>query len=187
MEKMGRITRGVAPLLGYLGASYGAAAVGGAITARSLGPWYTGLRKSDLNPPNWVFGPVWTTLYTMMGVAAWLVWRSRESRERGASGREGAADGVGGSAGAAGVGGALVAWWVQLALNVGWSAVFFGLRAPGGALGVIAALWAAIAVCLRLSGRLSAAAAGLLAPYLAWTTFAAYLNLRVYQLNRDRE
>ena len=165
---MNWLTSGPARLLGYLGVCYGAAGVGGAVTVRSLGPWYSGLKKSQLNPPNWVFGPVWTTLYTMMGVAAWLVGRSgREEAGKQSETRP-----------------ALAAWWIQLGLNVAWTAAFFGLRSPGGALGVIAALWAAIATTIGLSAQVSRAASWLLAPYLAWTTFASYLNLRVYQLNR---
>ena len=160
------MTRAPVKLAGYLGACYAAAAIGGTITARSLGPWYASLKKSHLNPPSWVFGPVWTALYTLMGVAAWLVHRSK-TEERAPAARP-----------------ALAAWWAQLGLNVAWSAAFFGRRSPGGALGVIVALWAAIAGTMGLSGRVSSVAAWLLAPYLAWTTFAAYLNLRVYQLNR---
>jgi len=157
-------------LLGYVGVCYAAAGVGGAVTVRSLGPWYSGLRKSRLNPPNWVFGPVWTTLYTMMGVAAWLVGRGGGDGERKRERPE--------------KGPALAAWWIQLGLNMAWTAAFFGRRSPGGALGVIAALWAAIVASIGLSARVSTVAAWMLAPYLAWTTFAAYLNLRVFQLNR---
>jgi translocator protein len=164
---MGQLWREARSLLGFLSVSFAAASVGGALTSRTVKTWYRGLRTSRLNPPNWVFGPVWTALYAMIATSGWLVWR-------------GSRNGVGEGRGNA----ALSAWGVQLGLNVLWSGVFFAARSPGAALGVIAALWASIAVCVGLSARVSAAAAGLLGPYLAWTTFASYLNLRVWQLNR---
>ena len=164
---MGQLWREAKPLLGFLAVSFGAAGVGGTLTSRTVKTWYRGLRKSRLNPPSWIFGPVWTVLYAMIAVSGWLVWRG--STSEGTEGRGRAA---------------LSAWGVQLGLNVLWSGAFFAGRSPGAALGVIAALWASIVVCVGLSARISVAAAGVLGPYLAWTTFASYLNLRVWQLNR---
>src|SRR5688500_7667879 len=102
-----KLRRGPALLLGCLALCYGEAGIGGAITSRSLGRWYEGLRKSRLNPPGWVFGPVWTALYTMMAVAGWLV--ARRSTGEGETGPDGRA--------------ALAAWGTQLGLNLAWSAV----------------------------------------------------------------
>ncbi len=155
-------------LVGFLAASFGAAGVGGALTATSVKTWYQRLRKPEPTPPDWVFGPVWTALYLLMAVAAWLVHRGASRRPELAD--EGKA--------------ALTAWGVQLALNVAWSGVFFAGRQLGGGLVVVVALWTAIAASAALSARVSRLAAVLLAPYLAWVTFASYLNLRLWRLNR---
>jgi tryptophan-rich sensory protein len=132
------------------------AAVGGAATSRSVGDWYESLDRAPWNPPSWLFGPAWTVLYVLMAIAAWLVAR----------------DGLDGS----GVLVALALYAVQLALNLGWSIVFFGLRRPGLALLVIAALFVAIAATAIAFYEISPTAAWLLAPYLAWVAFAASLN-----------
>lgn len=168
----------------FLGAAFGAAGVGGALTAGSVGTWYRTIRRPAWNPPDWLFGPVWTLLYLMMGVSAWLVRRGmRESPARlGTGPAELSTDPAKLDAGRA----ALVAWTAQLALNVGWSAVFFGRRDIAGGLGTIAVLWAAIATTVGLTGRVSRRAALLLLPYLAWTSFAALLNYRIWQLNQPR-
>jgi tryptophan-rich sensory protein len=157
-------------LAGYLAASFGVAALGSLATARSVNTWYRTLRRPAWTPPGWLFGPVWTLLYTLMALAAWRVQEvgqrdmARESNTRQA----------------------LVVWWVQLGLNLAWSVAFFGLRQVGPAVAVIAALWAAIAVCLARAAVVSRGAALLLTPYLAWTTFAAALNARIWWLNRPR-
>ncbi len=157
--------RQIVPLLGFLAASYGAATVGGTLTFPALDPWYRGLRKPDWTPPDGVFGPVWTVLYTLMAVAAWLTYRtSARQPDR--------------------VRRAVAAWFGQLVLNVAWSAAFFGRRSPSGGLLVILPLWAAIAGTVGLVAPLSRVGALLLLPYLAWTTFAAALNARIWQLNR---
>jgi translocator protein len=132
------------------------AAVGGAATSRSVGDWYDGLERAPWNPPAWLFGPAWTILYVLMAVAAWLI------------AREGLADPA--------VEVALTLYAVQLALNLGWSLVFFGLRRPGAALIVIGALFLAIAATAIAFHPISPAAAWLLVPYLAWVAFAASLN-----------
>ena len=140
-------------------------AVGGVATASSVRTWYPKLRKPPFNPPGWVFGPVWTLLYVLMGVAVFLVWTGA----RNPSGRRRA-----------------VAWWLaQLLLNLLWSLVFFGRRAIGPAFGEILVLWLAIAATIREFARERPLAATLLVPYLGWTTFAAVLNASVWALNRD--
>ena len=155
-------------LAGFIALTIGAAALGGLSTVSSVGTWYQLLRKPSWKPPDWLFGPVWTLLYAAMAVSAWLVRGAMEGDdERRRSGRL-----------------ALGAWGTQLALNVTWSFVFFGRRSLGGGLAVIAPLWLAIAATAGLAARLSRAAAALLVPYLGWTSFAAALNLRVWQLNR---
>jgi tryptophan-rich sensory protein len=155
-------------LAGLFAASFGAAGLGAVWTNRSLDRWYRTLRKPRVTPPDWIFGPVWTVLYAQMAVAGWLVRRAMVKRpEVAGTGRA-----------------ALLAWGAQLVLNLGWSGCFFGLRRVGAGLAMIAALWAAIAATTALAGRASRGAAVLLLPYLAWVTFAAYLNLRILQLNR---
>jgi benzodiazapine receptor len=138
-----------------------AAGLGSLFTMVSLGSWYAGLAKPSWNPPSWIFGPVWTVLYAMMAVAGWLVWRRGGSQSRIA-----------------------LRWFaIQLALNVGWSAVFFGLQLPGVAFVEILALWVAIATTLVTSWKVSRAAGILLAPYLLWVSFAAVLNFAIWRLN----
>lgn len=143
-----------------LGVCFGAAAVGSRATMPQLRRWYPSLRKPTWNPPNAVFGPVWTALYLTMAVAAWLVWRT------------------GGDVSAA-----LALFAVQLALNVAWSVVFFGERNVRGALVVIVALWLAIATTLGVFWMIAPAAGALFAPYLAWVTFASLLNGAIARLN----
>lgn len=150
-------------LVGFIGLSIVVSALGGAVTATSVGSWYRELAKPEWNPPNWIFGPVWTALYLMMAVAAWRVWRSRE--------------------GAAGARPVLTGYFVQLGLNCLWSLLFFGLRSPGLALIDIALLWGVL-IWLQLSlTRIDRVSAGLWAPYVAWVTFAAALNFEIWSLN----
>lgn len=149
-------------LVGFILLCFAAAGIGGAFTSSSVDGWYRTIQKPDWNPPNWVFGPVWTALYLMMAVAAWLVWRSAPWAR---------------------TWGALSLFAVQLALNVIWSGVFFGLRSPGLAFGTIVALWLAIAATIVGFWGRSSAAAALMLPYLAWTTFAAALNFAIWRLN----
>jgi tryptophan-rich sensory protein len=149
----------VVGLVGWLLVCFAAAAFGGLFAP---GEWYASLKKPAWNPPSWVFGPVWTVLYTMMAVAAWLVWR------RG---------------GFAAQGRPLAVFLVQLGLNAAWTPLFFGLRRPDLALAEIVLLWLAIAGTLAAFGRVNRAAAWLLAPYLAWVTFATALNYALWRLN----
>jgi len=154
-------------LLGFLATSFGAAGLGASWTARSVDGWYRTLRKPRLNPPNSLFAPVWTVLYVQMAVSAWLIRRAVVRRPEVASEARTA----------------LLAWGAQLALNVAWTGVFFGKQRIGGGLAVIVTLWMAIATTAALDWRISRGASLLLAPYLAWTSFATYLNLRLFQLN----
>mgnify|MGYP006293475413 FL=1 len=138
------------------------AAFGGSFTASGIGSWYESLQKPAWTPPNWLFGPAWTTLYLMMAVAAWLVWKP---------------------AGLAAARGPLAAYVVQILLNGVWSAIFFGLKMPGTAFAEIVVLWLAILVTLVLFWRRSKLAGALLMPYILWVTYAGALNFSVWQLN----
>ncbi len=149
-------------LLASLALCFAVSGLGGLITAQSVGTWYQDLAKPVFNPPDWVFAPVWTTLYLLMAVAAWRVWRR-------AGWRDGRA--------------ALTAFGGQLALNLGWSATFFGLRMPGSALAVVLVLLAAIAVTTRLFWAVDRPAGLLLVPLLAWVGFATALNAAIWLLN----
>jgi tryptophan-rich sensory protein len=140
------------------------AALSGLATSRGVDDWYPTLVKPWFNPPSWVFGPVWTVLYVMMGVAAFVVWK------RGFD--------------TAGVKLALAVFVLQLALNGLWSILFFGIRAPGWALAEIAALWLAIGGTILVFRRVEPVAGWLLLPYWAWVSFAAILNASLWWLNR---
>ena len=154
--------RAVLGLVGWLLASFSAAAVGSWFTMPALPVWYPTIAKPSWTPPEWVFGPVWTLLYTMMGAAAWVVWSGK---------------------GFSGARGALGLFGVQLALNALWSVIFFGLRMPGAALLEIVALWGAVIATTAAFFRHSALAGWLLVPYLLWLTFAAALNFAIWRLN----
>ncbi len=141
----------------------GAGAVGSLLMGTESRAWYRTLARPPLSPPEWVFGPVWTVLYVAMGLSAWLVWGRRPSPGRAAG---------------------LALFALQLLLNALWTPVFFGLQDPRGALMVLAALWLAVAATIVVFWRLSVAAGTLLVPYLAWVSFAAYLNYAIVALNR---
>lgn len=152
--------RSAIALVGWLVLCFAAAAIGSLFMP---GDWYAQLKKPSWNPPAWVFGPVWTTLYTLMAIGAWLVWL------RG---------------GFAGQRGALVVFLVQLAFNAIWSPLFFGLRSPGLAFVDILFLWVALLLTIRLFWKTRPVAGALLLPYAAWVAFAAVLNYTIWQLNR---
>jgi len=149
-------------LVGFVALCFAAAAVGGLLTAPGLREWYAQIRKPDWTPPSWVFGPVWSALYLAMGVAAWEVWRQWHAPGRGF---------------------ALGLFLTQLGLNVLWPAVFFTLRSPALAAFEIVILWAAVAATTAAFARISRTAAMLMAPYLAWVTFASCLNFVIWRLN----
>jgi tryptophan-rich sensory protein len=150
-------------LAGFAGGCLAVGGLGGWLTASTVDSWYPTLVRPPFSPPNWIFGPVWTTLYVLMGVSAWLVWRTRRTTD---------------------IRGPMTLFAAQLALNLAWSGLFFGLANPGAALVDIVALWAAIIATMFWFRKHSTAAAALLAPYALWVTFAAYLNAGFWWLNR---
>ncbi|MEZ4732751.1 MAG: TspO/MBR family protein [Caldilineaceae bacterium] len=156
-----------------------AAAIGNRATNSSLSGWYRRLRKPTWNPPAWVFGPVWTTLYLLMGVASWLVWRQGQlsAEEETIHDRKAAREEVRG---------ALTVYGIQLGLNALWSVLFFGARRVDLALMEVATLWSTMLVTLNRFYRIHPLAGLLLVPYQLWVTFATLLNARVWQLNRNQ-
>lgn len=152
----------VLALVLFVGLCLGIGALGAAVTATSLTNWYPTLIKPSFNPPNSVFGPVWTTLYMLMAIAAWRVWRSTD--------RDTAR-------------GPLAIFVLQLAVNLGWSIAFFGLRDIGLAVAVILALDLLVLATALMFRRIDRLAAWLLVPYLAWIAFATALNIAIWRLN----
>lgn len=148
-------------LAAFLALCLAVSAAGGWVTAGSVTTWYPTLHKPAFNPPNWVFAPVWTTLYLMIAVAGWRVWRSRALATRTA----------------------LAAYAVQLTLNLLWSFIFFGAHLIGAALADIALLFAAICINAVLFRRIDRVAGWLLVPYAAWVAFACLLNYALWRLN----
>lgn len=140
-----------------------AGVIGSVFTVSSIPTWYAGLEKPFFAPPNWLFAPVWLSLYTLMGVSLYLVW------SRGVDDRS--------------VRIALSVFGIQLVLNALWSILFFGLRSPLLGLVEIAALWIAIVATIVLFYRVSRTAGLLLIPYIAWVTIAAALNGFIWTLN----
>ncbi len=130
--------------------------------------WYTELIKPALNPPAWVFGPVWTTLFLLMGIAAFLIWREWDNGSPSTKLR---------------VKIALAIFIGQMVLNTLWSIIFFGLHSPGGALIEIVFLWLAILATIIAFAKISRLAAWLLLPYILWVSFAMYLNYAIWILN----
>lgn len=153
-------TRSWIALAGWTGAALLAGLIGGVATRP--GEWYASLDKPAWTPPGWIFGPVWTILYLMMGVAAWLVW------ERRGTGRAEAA---------------LTLFVVQLALNALWSWLFFGWHRIDLAVVEILILWLLIAATLSAFVRVRRAAGALLVPYLLWVSFAGALTLEIWRRN----
>ena len=139
-----------------------AGAIDGLATASSVTTWYAGLNKPPFNPPNAVFGPVWTILYVVMALAAWRVWRASAAAPR----RR-----------------ALTLYAVQLVLNLAWSLIFFGLRQPGFALVEVIALLAAVLSTAVAFWRVDRPAGLMMVPYATWVTFATALNFAIWRLN----
>lgn len=139
-----------------------AGGIGSIFTAKSVGGWYKTLNYPPLNPPGWIFGPVWTILYVLMGISLYLVW-TKES-----------------------VSGKKIAFWIfgiQLGLNILWSVLFFGFQRPDLAFLEIIFLWILIAANIWIFYGISKTAGWLLVPYLLWVSFAAYLNYNLWKLN----
>lgn len=137
--------------------------IGSFFTASSIQTWYAGLQRPMLNPPNWVFGPVWTILFALMGIAAFLLYKKGIQHRR--------------------IKIALGIFSVQLVLNTLWSILFFGMKSPGVALVEIIFLWATIAATIIAFYKISRLAAYLLVPYILWVSFAVYLNYSIWILN----
>jgi len=149
-------------LVGFLVATYMVAAVSTVFTAPAIAGWYAGLAKPSFNPPNEIFGPVWLALYTLMAIAGWLVWKRADSELRSR---------------------ALLLFWVQLALNFGWSFLFFWGHRIGLAVVEILLLWLAILGTTVLFFRLRKMAGWMFVPYLAWVSFASLLNFAIWRRN----
>ena len=164
-------------LLVALALPFVAAAIGASATGNAVNTWYRTLRKPAWNPPSWIFGPVWTALYTMMGIASWLVWRSAH----GPTVQNGA---LLNSQKKRMVNRALALYGIHLVFNALWSVLFFGRRNIQAALAEVVVLWGLIVATLLDFYRIKPAAGWLLAPYLLWTTFATLLNAKIWQLNR---
>lgn len=149
-------------LIVFFAVCLGAGGLGSFFTAGGVRDWYPKLRKPPGTPPSWVFGPVWTTLYVLMAISAWLVWREFGH----------------------GAFPALLFFFAQLALNVAWSGIFFGSRMPGVAFAEIVILWLAILFTTFVFYSLLPISALLLIPYLLWVAYASYLNWGIWRLNR---
>lgn len=150
-------------LLGSLALCQGAGIIGGIFTVSAINEWYQYLNKPSFSPPNWVFGPVWVTLYTLMGIALFFIWKEGlKNKER--------KD-------------AFILFLIHLCANAAWSILFFGLKSPFLAfINIIILLGFIIAVFLRFY-KINKTAGVLLVPYFLWVSFAAVLNFAVWQLN----
>jgi tryptophan-rich sensory protein len=137
--------------------------IGSLFTAPAIPTWYATIQKPPFTPPNWLFAPAWITLYLLMGISAFIIWR------RGLDKRW--------------VKQALIVFLIQLVLNALWSVAFFGLESPLYGVIVIAALWLAILLMIIKFFKVSFVAAVLLLPYILWVTFAATLNVSILVLN----
>jgi|ERR1035438_1326689 tryptophan-rich sensory protein len=142
----------------------GLGAIAGMFTVRAIPGWYASLNKPSFNPPNWIFGPVWTTLYVLMGSSLFLIWKLESSKERDL---------------------ALFVFLIQLVLNLAWSFVFFYFKMVGFALIEIVVLWITILIMLYLFYKIKPIAAYLNFPYFLWVSFATVLNAGYYFLNRN--
>jgi benzodiazapine receptor len=156
MNRPSSTLRSALALAGFILVTFCAPLVG--IFAKP-GAWYAALNKPSWNPPGWIFGPAWTLLYTLMAIAAWLVWK-RDGWQR-----------------------PLQLYFAQLLLNAAWTPLFFGAHQLGWALFEIVALWLAILLTLMNFHRVNKTAAWLFVPYLGWVTFASVLNFTLWRLN----
>ena len=148
-------------------ASFAAGGIGSLFTFKAIPTWYVRLKKPRYTPPNRVFGPIWTTLYILMGISVFLVWQKGLATD-----------------------GALLAFvlfWIQLAINAIWSIIFFGLKSKGGGVITIIVLWFLILATTVTSFRVSVWAGALLIPYILWVSIASYLNIGIWLLNKPTE
>ena len=150
-------------LIVSVGICFGAALLGNLATMPQIPDWYAGIFKPSWTPPDWVFGPVWSLLYAMMAISAWLIWRKADGKIT-----------------------RLPLFWFafQLTLNSLWSVLFFGMQNPAWSMVEIFFLWLAILMTIRAFWSLSQSAALLLVPYFLWVSFASALNVAIWQLNR---
>ena len=149
-------------LVPFVVVCFAAAGIGSWFTNTSVKTWYPQLHRPKWTPPDWIFGPVWTMLYLMMAISAWLVWRGTDWNYARLP---------------------LTLFAVQLILNALWSIVFFGMRRIGLAFGEILLLWTVLVATVVAFLPLSLLAAWLLIPYIMWVGFASYLNFRIWQMN----
>lgn len=163
----------VSELAGVIGSVFTVSAIP-THSASSGQAWYAGLVKPALNPPSWIFGPVWTTLYALMGVSLFLLWKQHTNKLENVRMLRIWKIGI-------------AAFFIQLFLNALWSILFFGLKSPGWALVDITALWFAIVWAIAVFYKISKPAAYLLVPYLLWVGFAGYLNYSIVALNQAVE
>jgi tryptophan-rich sensory protein len=145
-------------------ASFAAAGIGSLFTFKAIPTWYAGLKKPRYTPPNWAFGPVWTTLYILMAISVFLVWQKGIESD--------------------GVLVAFVLFWIQLVINAIWSVIFFGMKSKGGGVITIILLWLLILATIVTSFRVSGWAGALLVPYIVWVSIASYLNIGIWILNK---
>lgn len=138
-----------------------AGGLGAFFTINAIESWYSALNKPSWNPPNWLFGPVWTMLYILMGIACYLIWKSDHPRKRAM----------------------LKLYFIQLILNALWSPAFFGMQSPIFGLLVIVPLLGAIILCIIEFRRVNTLASSLMVPYLLWVSFASVLNASIWWLN----
>jgi tryptophan-rich sensory protein len=135
----------------------------GFFTSSSVQGWYSTIIKPSFNPPNWIFAPVWTVLYVMMGIAFYIVWIKVEENKIRTK--------------------AIIFYFIQLVLNFCWSIIFFYAAKPGWAFAEIVLLWIMIAATINKFSKISKPAAWLLVPYILWVSFAAVLNFAIWRLN----
>ena len=154
----------IIPLVLSIGVCFLAAGIGSFSTTSAIDTWYVTLQKPFFNPPNWVFGPVWTLLYLLMGISLYLVWITKTDKKTKRK--------------------AITFFFVQLALNVLWSILFFGLKLPSAAFVGIVLLWLTILMTIKNFLPISKVAGWLLIPYITWVSFASVLNLSLIILNR---
>jgi translocator protein len=138
-------------------------AIAGYFTTAGVNGWYAVANKPWFNPPNWIFAPVWTTLYVLMGIALFLVWRAEADKTIKQT--------------------AIILFVVQLTLNFFWSIIFFKLQQPGWAFAEIILMWIMILLTILWFGKISSTAAWLLVPYICWVSFASVLNYSIWRLN----
>ena len=140
----------------------GLGGISGVVTVQEIPHWYAGLHKPSFNPPNSLFGPVWSILYLLMGIGAWLVWKQPASSNRNQ---------------------ALLLFLLQFILNFCWAFIFFGMHQLGWALAELMLMWLAILLTIFQFGKFSSLASWLLVPYISWVSFAGILNAAIWKLN----